>query len=60
MRFGKKIEFNKKIIITGFALFPITINNETRWLENVKVEGQYHKGLNGVFWENHRFLDYNT
>lgn len=41
-----------------FAFLPVTIDNETRWLEFVKIEGHYINGLgyNDFTWFNRKFL----
>ena len=33
-------------IITIFALFPITLNNETRWLEKCTIKQRYEERYN--------------
>lgn len=49
MRFkGKK--HNEQIIRTWFAIFPININGDKRWLEIVKVKGYYWLGNSGNWW----------
>ena len=35
---------NEPYIIEKFALFPIRINNEYRWLERVKIQAHYWTG----------------
>lgn len=36
-----EIKPNEPYIIEKFALFPICINNECRWLERVKIRAHY-------------------
>ncbi len=40
-----------------FALFPITSNGETRWLEWVNVECEYCSDLFESYWRIKRFID---
>ena len=40
-----------------FALLPITINHETRLLEWVNVECEYHSSMFGDYWIMNRFID---
>lgn len=43
-----------------FALLPITIDNETRWLEMVTIEERFHPGQSpwsGPEWRRKRFID---
>lgn len=44
MRWGIKIKPNEPYIIEKFALFPIRIYGETRWLERVKIRAHYWIG----------------
>lgn len=39
----KIVEVNDKRIRTFFALFPVFINGDARWLEKVTVEEQYNQ-----------------
>lgn len=57
MRFkGKK--HNEEIIIKKFAIFPIDIEGDVRWLEFVKIKGYYWLGYSGNWWwENIEFVD---
>ena len=58
MRYIKKEKEHEKII-TKFALFPITIDNETRWFEKVVIlKKRVPPGWedNG-WWFNSRFVD---
>ena len=58
MKFGKKIKYNDTVIKQFFAILPVTINGETRWLENVKIRGYYWKGTSGtIYWEKTSFED---
>ena len=41
-----KPELGTKRIETWFALFPVTIGRETRWLEKVTVEQEYKEMAN--------------
>ena len=45
--------FGKKKVVTKFAFFPITIENETRWLEKVTIEMEY--GI--TMWHPMKFID---
>lgn len=53
-------EKGDKRIRSWFALFPVTIGNETRWLENVSVEYEYRfygGGLSPTMkWQKNRFV----
>lgn len=44
--------------VTGFAWLPITIDDETRWLERVTVEYQWFAGYLTALpcWTRKRFL----
>lgn len=46
-------------IIEKFALFPICINNEYRWLERVKIQAHYWLGgISGArYVEYDKFID---
>jgi hypothetical protein len=49
-------------IKTWFALWPVTLNNEVRWLERVKVLQKFDEYITGhggfvSGWENIRFLN---
>ena len=46
-------------IIEKFALFPICINNECRWLERVKIQAHYWVGgISGArYREYDKFVD---
>lgn len=59
MRFKSKRENYKTIRKTWFALLPVTVNGETRWLERVTVEGYYWFGpiFGNWYWEPQRFVD---
>lgn len=49
----------KPYIIEKFALFPIRINNECRWLERVKIQAHYYVGgFSGTkYVEYDKFID---
>lgn len=69
-KFNSIQEYRKKLgaghseIVTKFAFFPITINGELRWLENVKYERQLsYINVGNQFvddfklkWKNVRFI----
>jgi hypothetical protein len=62
MRFKTKRKIRKipNQIITReyFAIFPVYVNHEWRWLERVKVEGYWWLGVSGTwYWEPQRFID---
>lgn len=40
-----------------FALLPITINYETRWLEWVNVEYEYCQEIFFSYWAANKFID---
>ena len=40
-----------------FALLPIAINYETRWLEWVNIEYEYYDGIFDSYWIADRFID---
>jgi hypothetical protein len=44
-----------------FAILPITINQETRWLEFVTIKGFYWRGPSETtwWWESIAFVDKN-
>jgi hypothetical protein len=42
-------------IITRFALFPIRIQNEIRWLEKVTIKQEYRPDLRMFGWYNDSF-----
>ena len=63
MRFIKKDPYyppNGKIeSLTWFAIIPVTIDKETRWLEKVTVEYEYWEGYGAYaepHWSQKRFL----
>ena len=59
MRFNKTEVINSETrIVRKFLLFPLCINGETRWLENVKFEMKYSVfvGLSGG-WKCTRWID---
>lgn len=41
MRWGKKYEYDKEIIKERYAILPMFINGEWRWLEKVRYKGHY-------------------
>jgi len=43
--------------ITKFALFPVTANHETRWLEKVTINQEYRPDLCFFGWHNDEFVD---
>lgn len=54
MRWYKhKPKMGDKKIVTKFALFPIEIDNEVRWLEKVTIEMEY--GI--TMWHPMKFID---
>jgi len=54
-------KYGDKRIITKFALLPIRIDNETRWLQMVTIDQEYITGgASAVIyaaWENRKFVD---
>lgn len=53
---GKKDK--EEIIRKWFAILPININGDGRWLEFVKVKGYYWLGSLGTWWwENLEFVE---
>ena len=56
MRFKSKKKHNQIILKKWFAIFPVKINEETRWLEFVKVRGYYWL-TNDWRWVNLDFVD---
>ena len=61
MRFYKP-KLETKRIHKWFALFPVTIKNETRWLERVEVEQIYVNktsllGYSEPNWRNLKFMN---
>lgn len=60
MRWTKhKYMENERHVIRKFALFPIRIGDEIRWLEFVNVVAYYWYGENSghKFWEYEKFVD---
>lgn len=66
MRFnlkGKSDLVGKKRVIRYFALFPVTIDGDRRWLETVEIEQEYKCYFEGFedgssySWENMKFLN---
>jgi hypothetical protein len=59
MRFKRKPRISHEIITREwFAILPIHINDEWRWLERVKVEGYWWHGWSGTwYWEPKKFID---
>jgi hypothetical protein len=58
MRFNSKKKNNVIIERKWFAILPIRINGETRWLEVVHVRGYYWLGASGNWWwKNIEFID---
>lgn len=59
MRFNSKKKDREIIVRKWFALSPVYVNGETRWLEVVKVRGYYW--LNSLFdnwhWNSLDFVD---
>lgn len=53
----RKHELGEDFIIDKFALFPICIKGEWRWLERVKIEAHYYRGIFGVDISYHCFVD---
>jgi hypothetical protein len=57
MRFKEKKD-KEEIIRKWFAILPININGDERWLEFVKVKGYYWLGNSGTWWwENLDFVE---
>lgn len=57
MRIERPIPYIGTRKVRRFALLPITIKNETRWLEVVCVEQTYRPDLKLFGWYNERFVD---
>ena len=58
MRF-ERAQIGEKRYIKQFALFPIRIGSETRWLERVYIEQcTGHNCFYDIVWKNARFLSY--
>lgn len=53
----RKHELGEDFVIDKFALLPICIKGELRWLERVKIEAHYYRGLFGVDVSYHHFID---
>jgi hypothetical protein len=59
---SKKLEeWQKPSVITFFAWLPVTIGNETRWLELVTVrrEWQEYGAFFEPYWSYEEFIDEN-
>jgi hypothetical protein len=54
----KRPDNRERRVVKRFALFPITIYRETRWLETVYIKQSYNIWTAQVFshWENEEFL----
>lgn len=54
----KQIPSGATMSISWFALFPVRVKNETRWLERVTVEYEYFPGYLTAMpgWTAKRFL----
>lgn len=50
-------ELHETRTVKRFAIFPIKIDGETRWLETVFVEQVYYPDLTFDGWYNYRFID---
>jgi hypothetical protein len=59
MRFKTKSKVPYQIIVREFfAILPVYVNHEWRWLERVKVEGYWWRGFSDTwYWEPQRFID---
>ena len=60
MRFIRsKYKPHETHVIKRFALFPITIGMETRWLETVYIKAYYWIGpvSNKTYWEYEEFVE---
>jgi hypothetical protein len=59
MRFNSKKKNSVIIERKWFAILPIQVNGETRWLEVVKVKGYYWHGApsNTWYWHSLDFVD---
>ena len=55
MKFYKP-DHGQRMKRTWFALFPVTVNGETRWLEKVTVE-YYYDGVIKNEWRPQYFID---
>lgn len=59
-RYLDKSDTGRTRIITKFLLLPLSIKNETRWLEKVKYRervGEYSKEFKIFKWIPEEFLD---
>ena len=46
------------VVRKTFALFPIRIKDDVRWLEFVKIKGYWWLGQSGIWWwESDAFVD---
>lgn len=59
MRFKRfpKYKVGEERIRTKFALIPIGIDNEYRWLETVKIRQRLVEVWDGKLWLNLEFID---
>lgn len=59
MRFKRKQKISDEIVTREwFAILPVCINDEWRWIERVKVEGYWWRGWSGTwYWEPKKFID---
>ena len=56
MKFNNNYLNQQRIVVT-FAIFPITINGETRWLEKVAYMEEWYKGAWGWGWHKQKFTE---
>lgn len=57
MRINRAIPYISTRTIKRFALLPVTIDHETRWLELVCIEQTYRPDIKLFGWYNERFID---
>ena len=60
MRFGypKQPYLGQHRVIHRFLWWPVTIGNETRWLEFAEIEQRYCGAPDGSTWEPLRFVNH--
>ena len=57
MKIKRAIPYSSKQTVKRFALLPVTIDHETRWLELVHIEQTYRPDIKLFGWYNERFVD---
>ena len=54
-----KPQYGSTRIVSRFLIFPVTIGNETRWLERARIKQEYKQGgyaEDGDYWSDEEFI----